>query len=47
MHIDCAFDSGNIEVLAAEHMPERDQVTSGDGELIIDLPGPIEPREPE
>ena len=35
------------EVLAAEHMPERDQVTSGDGELIIDLPGPIEPREPE
>ena len=35
------------EVLAAEHMPERDQVTSGDGGLIIDLPGPIEPREPE
>ena len=32
------------EVLAAEHIPERDQVTGGDGELVIELPDPIERR---
>lgn len=30
------------EVLAAEHMPERDRVTSGEGELVLEFPAPIE-----
>ena len=32
------------EVLAAEHMPERDQAGADDGELIIDFPEPIKRR---
>ena len=29
------------EILAAEHMPERDQATGNDGDLVIDFPDPI------
>ncbi len=35
------------ETLAAEHMPERDHVSGGDGSFRIDFPKPIERRIPE